>query len=126
MARTLVASLRPTGSFAFGCGARCFLQTSRASAAYDASATFIRRELRVLRLLGDGSQDSDNIDFPVHPDWQDDFRQGFFTWLAQSSRSWDICQFRTACDLTGRKLLAVPLGIRRLDSLRFHSRANGY
>jgi CelD/BcsL family acetyltransferase involved in cellulose biosynthesis len=52
-------------------------------------------ELRVLRLLGDGSQDSDNLDFPVHPDWEDDFRQSFFTWLAQSSRYWDICQFRT-------------------------------
>src|SRR4051794_464131 len=26
-------------------------------------------ELRVLRLLGDRSQDSDNLDFPVHPDW---------------------------------------------------------
>jgi CelD/BcsL family acetyltransferase involved in cellulose biosynthesis len=52
-------------------------------------------EFRVLRLLGDGTHDSDNLDFPVHPDRQAEFCAAFFDWLAQPAREWDICQFRT-------------------------------
>lgn len=65
-------------------------------------------ELRVLRLMGDGTHDSDNLDLPVRPDCEGEFSRALFEWLERQSGEWDICQFRTlpAYSLTGNRLLS--------------------
>ncbi len=73
-----------------------------------ASQRFLGARLRVLRLMGDGTQDSDNLDLPVHPAYEAEFSHAFFEWLVQQSRQWDICQFRTmpASSPAGNRLLS--------------------
>jgi CelD/BcsL family acetyltransferase involved in cellulose biosynthesis len=69
---------------------------------------FLGTELRILRLMGDGSQDSDNLDFPVNPQWEEAFAAALFDWLAQPSREWDVGQLRTlpSASLVGNRLLS--------------------
>jgi len=64
--------------------------------------------MRVLRLMGDGSHDSDNLDLPVHPDYATAFGQAVFNWL-EHSNEWDICQLRTmpGVSLVGNGLLGI-------------------
>ncbi len=68
-------------------------------------------ELRVLRLLGDGSQDSDALDLPVHSHYQAEFSYALFQWLIEHSNAWDVCQFRTMPAQS-------PVGNRLLSHLR--------
>jgi CelD/BcsL family acetyltransferase involved in cellulose biosynthesis len=50
---------------------------------------------RVLRLMGDGSNDSDNLDVPVLPGYERAFSENVLTYLRQHEREWDICQLNT-------------------------------
>lgn len=47
-------------------------------------------ELRVLRLIGDGSGDSDDLDFVVKPGYEVAVASAFMDWLRQTS--WDVCE----------------------------------
>jgi CelD/BcsL family acetyltransferase involved in cellulose biosynthesis len=51
--------------------------------------------LRLLRLMGDGSHDSDNLDLPVRPGFEDRFAQSLLQFLTGERRSWDFCEFNT-------------------------------
>jgi CelD/BcsL family acetyltransferase involved in cellulose biosynthesis len=50
---------------------------------------------RVLRLMGDGSNDSDNLDVPVLPGYERAFAESILTYLRRHGREWDICQLNT-------------------------------
>lgn len=47
-------------------------------------------ELRVLRLLGDGSGDSDDLDFIVKPGYAPAVAEAFLNWMRQTP--WDVCE----------------------------------
>jgi CelD/BcsL family acetyltransferase involved in cellulose biosynthesis len=51
--------------------------------------------LRVLRLMGDGSGDSDNLDFPVRPGFERAFAKAILQHLEQRRRQWDVCLLNT-------------------------------
>src|SRR4029077_11999960 len=51
--------------------------------------------LRVLRLLGDGSDDSDNLDFLVQPGHEVAVAGALLDWIETHSRMWDVCEFAT-------------------------------
>ena len=52
-------------------------------------------EMRLLRLMGDGSHDSDNLDLPVRPRCEAEFTKAVIDWLEAHGSDWDVCQFRT-------------------------------
>jgi len=51
--------------------------------------------LRVLRLMGDGSGDSDNLDLPVRPGFEQAFAEAVLRELRQRKPIWNICQLNT-------------------------------
>lgn len=51
--------------------------------------------LRTLRLLGDGSGDSDNLDFPVKPGHEAAFAEAILHWIRQQNHKWDVCLLNT-------------------------------
>jgi CelD/BcsL family acetyltransferase involved in cellulose biosynthesis len=51
--------------------------------------------LRVLSLWGDGSGDSDNLDFPVRAGWEEPVAAALLEFLAKESKWWDFCEFNT-------------------------------
>jgi CelD/BcsL family acetyltransferase involved in cellulose biosynthesis len=51
--------------------------------------------LRVLLFMGDGSGDSDNLDFPVLPGFEEEFGKAILDHLKQHRQQWDICQLNT-------------------------------
>jgi CelD/BcsL family acetyltransferase involved in cellulose biosynthesis len=51
--------------------------------------------LRILRLLGDGSGDSDNLDVPVRRGYQQAVMTCLCDWLRQQADEWDLCEFNT-------------------------------
>jgi CelD/BcsL family acetyltransferase involved in cellulose biosynthesis len=51
--------------------------------------------LRSLRMMGDGSYDSDNLDLPVRPGREAEFSCALLDWLERHARDWDVCQLRT-------------------------------
>lgn len=51
--------------------------------------------LRELRLMGDGSHDSDNLDLPVRPGREAEFSQALLDWIGQHAREWDVCRLCT-------------------------------
>lgn len=51
--------------------------------------------LRVLRLLGDGSGDSDNLDLPVRQGFETDFAAALVDYLDRREIRWDLCQLNT-------------------------------
>jgi CelD/BcsL family acetyltransferase involved in cellulose biosynthesis len=51
--------------------------------------------LRVLRLWGDGSGDSDNLDCPVRPGYEDQVARALFDHLATNQKAWDVCELNT-------------------------------
>jgi CelD/BcsL family acetyltransferase involved in cellulose biosynthesis len=63
--------------------------------------------LKLLRLMGDGSQDSDNLDLPVQPGWETALSQGLLDWMQQNADLWDVCEFNTlpSHSAAGTKLL---------------------
>lgn len=58
---------------------------------WECRRTLAFRNLRILRLMGDGSGDSDDLDFIVKPGYAAPVLQIFSTWLR--SASWDVCEF---------------------------------
>ncbi len=51
--------------------------------------------LRLIRLLGDGSQDSDNLDMPVRFGYEEECISTLLAYLSSAEVRWDICQFNT-------------------------------
>ena len=51
--------------------------------------------LRVLRLMGDGSGDSDNLDLPVRPGFERVFVESVLHYLKRHKRQWDVCLLNT-------------------------------
>ena len=51
--------------------------------------------LRVLRMMGDGSHDSDNLDLPARPGYEEAFSRGLLDWMEQNSELWDVCEWNT-------------------------------
>jgi CelD/BcsL family acetyltransferase involved in cellulose biosynthesis len=51
--------------------------------------------LRVLRLMGDGSLDSDNLDMPVLPGYESAFADCVLRHLKALRAEWDICELNT-------------------------------
>lgn len=51
--------------------------------------------LRALRLMGDGSGDSDNLDLPVRPGFEKSFAEAVLQYLDQRRHEWDLCQLNT-------------------------------
>ncbi|MGH9350804.1 MAG: GNAT family N-acetyltransferase [Terriglobia bacterium] len=52
-------------------------------------------KLRVLRLLGDGSDDSDNLDFPVRAGYEEVFAVAFLNYLQGRAKDWNFCELNT-------------------------------
>ena len=51
--------------------------------------------LRLLRLMGDGSHDSDNLDLPVRPGWETALSKRLLDWMQQHGALWDLCELNT-------------------------------
>jgi CelD/BcsL family acetyltransferase involved in cellulose biosynthesis len=51
--------------------------------------------LRLLRLMGDGSKDSDNLDLPVRPGFEEKFAGSLLHFLESERNSWDFAQLNT-------------------------------
>jgi CelD/BcsL family acetyltransferase involved in cellulose biosynthesis len=51
--------------------------------------------LRLLRLMGDGSHDSDNLDLPVKPGFEQRFAESLLHFLEGQRASWDFGEFNT-------------------------------
>jgi CelD/BcsL family acetyltransferase involved in cellulose biosynthesis len=52
-------------------------------------------KFKVLQLLGDGSQDSDNLDLPVRPGWEDRFVQSLLNYLESQASKWHFSELDT-------------------------------
>jgi CelD/BcsL family acetyltransferase involved in cellulose biosynthesis len=52
-------------------------------------------QLRLLRLMGDGSNDSDNLDLPVKPGFERRFAESLFQFLRDQRHKWDFGEFNT-------------------------------
>jgi len=68
-------------------------------------------ELRRLRLVGDGSHDSDNLDLPATPGYEKASCQALLNWMERQSGEWDICELRTLPEMS-------PVGNQLLEELR--------
>jgi len=51
--------------------------------------------LRVLRMMGDGSNDSDNLDFPVRPGFEITFVESLIAYLKKEKQKWDVALLNT-------------------------------
>jgi len=51
--------------------------------------------LQVVGFWGDGSGDSDNLDFPVRGGYEDEVADALLNYLAKESRRWDYCELNT-------------------------------
>lgn len=52
-------------------------------------------KLKLLRFMGDGSGDSDNLDLPVLPGYESVFVRGLLDLLAGTDIEWDLCELNT-------------------------------
>jgi CelD/BcsL family acetyltransferase involved in cellulose biosynthesis len=50
---------------------------------------------KIARLMGDGSKDSDNLDLPVLPEYEEEFVDALLLHLNEHSRQWDFCEWNT-------------------------------
>lgn len=60
----------------------------------DTVKTGLPMRLKRLRFAGDGTEDSDNLDFIIRPGYEDSCVQALLSWLASNAR-WDICELNT-------------------------------
>jgi CelD/BcsL family acetyltransferase involved in cellulose biosynthesis len=72
-------------------------------------------QLRILRLLGDGSGDSDNLDLPVRRGYESAFVTSLLEWLQNQSDEWDVCELNT-----------LPADSPALPRLQMRARALGW
>ncbi len=56
--------------------------------------SYCDRQWHGLRLVGDGSGDSDNLDFPVRRGYEAAAARAIMSWLSQES-NWAVCRFNT-------------------------------
>jgi CelD/BcsL family acetyltransferase involved in cellulose biosynthesis len=70
--------------------------------------------IRFLRLMGDGSHDSDNLDLPVRSGHETAVTKRLLDWMQQNSSLWDVCELNTLPhhSAVGTKLLP-DLGQRK-------------
>jgi len=54
-----------------------------------------RFSLKLLRLMGDGSSDSDNLDLPMRPGYEEQIAAAFIEYLGRNRHHWDVCQLNT-------------------------------
>lgn len=76
--------------------------------------TPLRLRLRRLRFVGDGSEDSDNLDLIIRPGWEAPCVKMLLAWLAAQSE-WDLCELNT-----------LPLSSISLALLLLHLRTPGW
>jgi hypothetical protein len=76
-----------------------FGETSRLVALAPLSLTRIQVapaiSLRLLRLMGDGSHDSDNLDLPVIAGFESRFAASLLRYLKDQHAIWDFCELNT-------------------------------
>jgi CelD/BcsL family acetyltransferase involved in cellulose biosynthesis len=60
----------------------------------DSVETTLPFRVRRLRFVGDGSEDSDNLDLIIRADYETSCTQAFLSWLG-SNPDWDICELNT-------------------------------
>jgi CelD/BcsL family acetyltransferase involved in cellulose biosynthesis len=53
------------------------------------------RDWKVLRLMGDGSHDSDNLDVPMLPGYEEQVVRSLLSHLNDNARLWDFCEWNT-------------------------------
>jgi CelD/BcsL family acetyltransferase involved in cellulose biosynthesis len=76
--------------------------------------TLLGTRLKLLRMMGDGTGDSDNLDLPVLPGYEQTFVSAFLDYLKQHARSWNFARFNTLPDDTPTAAaLAAALTERR-------------
>jgi CelD/BcsL family acetyltransferase involved in cellulose biosynthesis len=74
-------------------------------------------KLRVIGLWGDGSGDSDNLDFPVRASWEEPVAAALLEFLKKESTEWDFCEFNTVpADSPVACFIGGMLGERRWTS----------
>jgi CelD/BcsL family acetyltransferase involved in cellulose biosynthesis len=89
----------------------------------DLIETTLPFRVRRLRFVGDGSEDSDNLDLIIRAGYETACTQAFLSWLG-SKRDWDVCELNTlALDSVALPLLIADLKrrgwtLRRLESPR--------
>jgi CelD/BcsL family acetyltransferase involved in cellulose biosynthesis len=67
--------------------------------------------LRRLQLMGDGSKDSDNLDLPVRPGFEDKFAESLLGFLKNEGHAWDFAEFNTLPEHSpGARALRQSLG----------------
>jgi len=75
-------------------------------------------KFRVLRLMGDGSQDSDNLDLPVRPGYEDAFIEALLNGLQQRAHAWHYAEMNTfPSSSPAAALLSQHLSWRRWTTL---------
>jgi len=67
---------------------------------FDFVETLFRRRLKRLRLLGDGSGDSDNLDFIVRAEYEESCARTFMAWLARQT-DWQLCDLNALAARSG-------------------------
>jgi CelD/BcsL family acetyltransferase involved in cellulose biosynthesis len=73
----------------------------------------LRPRPRRLRFVGDGSEDSDNLDLILRRGYEDSCAQAFLSWLA-AEPGWDICELNTLpTDSASARCLLTHLKHRR-------------
>lgn len=73
-------------------------------------------KLKLLRLMGDGSGDSDNLDFPVKPGYETSFVDRLLDLLAKREVEWDFCRLNTLPENSP----TAPLLRSRLEERGWH------
>jgi CelD/BcsL family acetyltransferase involved in cellulose biosynthesis len=78
--------------------------------------------LRRLRLMGDGSKDSDNLDLPVRPGFEGRFASSLLDFLERESNCWDVCELNTLPPQSpGAHALRQVLGQNKWLAIEKHS-----
>ena len=67
-----------------------------------------RMRLKLLRLMGDGSGDSDNLDLPVLPGYEQPFFDALLDFLDGNNIDWDFCQFNKLPNNSPAGTLLLP------------------
>jgi CelD/BcsL family acetyltransferase involved in cellulose biosynthesis len=87
----------------------------------DLIETTLPFRVRRLRFLGDGSEDSDNLDLIIRAGYETACTEAFLSWLG-SNTDWDVCELNTlALDSAALPLLISDLKRRRWTLRRLES-----
>ncbi len=81
--------------------------------------------LRVLRLMGDGSGDSDNLDLPVRPGFEKPFAEAICQYLRQQKQQWELCELNTLpADSPAGDLIAGHVRSERWTCFEYFSKSS--